>query len=161
MKDVNVKFTFESLGNGTCYISNIDVYTKHNEMFDLVIPEVSPEGDVVVAIRSEPLSYLVPLVITDQDYQEILSNMQKAVDSGELTDFTYRMFQAFFLTLDQFPEESKEFFLSAYPVAEIADVWVVVQDVTPAELVMLADMLFKYANYTNADLIADYENVYQ
>ena len=161
----NDLYTFEFLsnGDGTCYITNIVVSEDCTEDFTLVIPEKSPEGDVVVGI-TDWLSVLLcnhefenlPLVMTEETFDVILAKLQ----GNGLDAFHIDRFKAFYIRLDMADNENehiKQELLREFPLAAKLSVFYCLDSAsTDVDRAWMSDVLTEAA-YTMEDKDQAYE----
>ena len=128
---------FVSNGDGTCYVDGVCDPVGEKEM-KLVIPEVSPDGDTVVEIRSlGTMGNNLPRIILKEDFELILEKIRDYYDydSSESAKFFYGRFAAYWQlkTMDMIEaadvtEEERiqlrEELLSYFPECAVCDVYV-------------------------------------
>ena len=76
---------YTSNGDGTCYVHKITVNKEQNEPFLLKVPKLSPEGDVVTAIKCEPFANLIPQLLTEEEYNRLVELLKEKYNAGEIT----------------------------------------------------------------------------
>ena len=154
--------TYVSNGDGTCYVSQITTYDAYQEDFTLEIPEKSPAGDRVTAVRCPDFAKPIPKMLTVADYEELLAALKAKVDAGELIEFYYKKFNAFFqkYTLTNISDKRKEHVLANYPICAVTDIYVYATDTTPKEDQWILSYLQAYCNYTNDQLRTDYQHLH-
>ena len=155
-------FEFVSNGNGTCYVSKIVTDPSNTEEYTLTVPEKSPAGDTVTEIRCEPFSMLVPMMLTENDMNEIEASLQAAVKDGRMPEFYYMKLMTYFsyrgLTYTEY-DKTLERWLNTYPIIEETNIAVFDRSAEKTEEQWIAAQLVTYANYDYAKLCEDYNNL--
>ena len=116
-------YSLEYVSNkdGTCYVSKIINEYVNDLSYDLIIPEAGPNGDSVVEVEASLYKMLAPEIILKEDYDKIAIELQKKVDSGELSrfevlkNFEYRYVEVF--PSNETNAELLEGFKQRYPFA--------------------------------------------
>lgn len=155
------ELVYTSNGDGTCYVSDVKITTK--QPFTLSIPEVSPAGDRVTAVKCEPFANSIPKIIAKEDFEQILERLRGKVIAGEISEFYYVKFQAFFTLRalsEAKTEKAKEHLLLKYPITEITDIYEYATDTSLVEDCGIASILYKYAQYGDEEMLRDYANLY-
>lgn len=157
-------FEFISYGNGTCRITNIVFLRECTEDFTLVIPEKSPEGDVVVGLidwlERETTNYLyrnIPRLLTEKSYNELLAKMQSnGIPEDQLNIFM----DSYYYRLDLSSienEEEKRYWLIDCPPAQFAVLYLAFGSsssyghIANNDQKNLSTILTEYASYTEQD----------
>lgn len=143
---------YSSNGDGTCYVSDIVTRVDVAEPYTLEIPEKSPDGETVVAVKPQhQLDGLpvrnVPLIILKEDFEAMC---QKAKENG-MDDFSYSQMNAYFLhlTLEGLSERSRAELLDTYPCVEYADVYVFDTTASSPERLLISLHLY-FAGFDDA-----------
>ena len=76
---------YTSNGDGTCYVHKITVNAEQNEPFVLEVPQKSPAGDTVTAIKCEPFANLIPQILTEEEYNRLIALVKQKYEAGEIT----------------------------------------------------------------------------
>lgn len=126
---------YTSYGNGACRVSDITTNPNNTEDYTLVIPERSPDGDLVIAIEPyiiplEPrMPYApenLPLILTEETYLAILQALEETL--GPVHDVA--RFQSFYqlqdLTLAK-SQKSRDTMLARFPLTG----WLVLYNLDP------------------------------
>ena len=156
-------FEFISDGNGTCRITNIIFLRECTEDFTLVIPEKSPEGDVVVGLidwlERETTNYLyrnIPRLLTEKSYNELLAKLQ----SNGIPEDQLNIFMDYYYRLDLSSienEEDKRCWLVECPPAQFAVLYLAFgssssySHIDNNDQKNLSTILTEYASYTEQD----------
>ncbi len=157
-------FEFISYGNGTCRITNIVFLRECTEDFTLVIPEKSPEGDVVVGLidwlESETTNYLyrnIPRLLTEKSYNELLTKMQSnGIPEDQFNEFMDHYYHRLDLSSIE-NEEDKRYWLIDCPPAQFAVLYLAFgsstnfSDIGNNSQENLSTILIEYASYTEQD----------
>ena len=151
--DADITIRYESNGDGTCRVVGIDaVSTVSHARANAVIPEISPEGDRVVAIESIGNSLsLLPRMLLPEDW-EIMR--QKVCDyyGGDEDYFYYRQFCAYWShkSLENVEDDlRRQELLDAYPICAATDVYVFDTSATHVEMALhCAVIAAAYPEYT-------------
>lgn len=154
--------TYVSNGDGTCYVSAITTYPDYGQDFVLEIPDVSPDGDRVTAVRCGDFAKPIPWILAVEDYEKILATMNEKVESGELDLFYFKKFQTYFerkSLSDRSTDTAKENLLTAYPICAVTDVYVLCSGNSANEDRWLLSYLREYAEFTENDLCEVYQNL--
>ena len=83
----NYSLEYVSNKDGTCYVNKIITEYVTNVSYDLIIPDVSPNGDKVTEIVASLYKTLAPSILIEEDYNKILSTLQKKVETAEISNF--------------------------------------------------------------------------
>ena len=76
---VNYKLVYSSNGDGTCTVVDILINPNVNEPFTVVIPERSPDGDLVTAVATNGFSSIkLPLMMTEVYWNEMDAKIKEA-----------------------------------------------------------------------------------
>ena len=157
-------FEFISDGNGTCRITNIVFLRECTEDFTLVIPEKSPEGDVVVGLidwlERETTNYLyrnIPRLLTEKSYNELLAKMQSnGIPEDQLNIFMDYYYHRVDLSSIE-DEEEKKLWLIDCPPAQFAVLYLAFGSsssyvhIDNNDQKNLSTILTEYASYTEQD----------
>lgn len=132
--------SYNSNGDGTCYVSNIATNPMVTEPYDVVIPEKSPDGDTVTEIRNQGF-YSIPKVVTVKYWEYLKKKLPDAdlgfYDLAPMADHSHVgmnlnvsaeflvILQEYYITLDfseQSPTEETKYIAQRYPeLASVAE----------------------------------------
>ena len=153
-EDTHYLISYESNGDGTCYVSEIRTDPSYTQSFVLEIPKRSPAGDIVTEIRCEPFEIHLPELLSEKDYEEILTKLEQACTDGKLE------------------KKDVELFTNRYklatltrlcPMAELAPVYERRDGAAEWDVqhsgrnVKALQVIMSYADYTPSDLKEDYD----
>lgn len=152
------RLTLTSNGDGTCSVTGVLINPRHKQEFDFVIPDTSPDGELVTAINwGNPfkLSDNVPRVMTLERYNAIVEEFLAAIGDQKTDPYSkgaiaLRQFQALYsryskeaISSHSTPSQLEKI-LKKYPVLEYSDVAVLYEDVKPHELNALEKYIHEY-----------------
>ena len=150
---------FTSNGDGTCYVSEIITYPEYDAEFTLVIPEKSPAGDTVTELRCEALAYCIPLMLLEEDLDEICDEVRK--EHSYYADYVDQRF--LYMTLEGISDAAKEQMLQLYPLTELTGFMKfdssLLEPAYPEGLLTCLKYMYEYGGYSAMDLKEDYENL--
>ena len=156
------EIVYVSNGNGTCYVSQIITNPDYKEPFVLQIPETSPDGDTVTAVKAKFDTH-VPRFLLPEDFDRIERALKAKMDSGELEIFYYhKILKGFFIhrsLSEQTTAKAKEALLKEYPITELTDIYEYAPDALPTEDFWVSSYLYFYADFTPADTVAGYQRM--
>ena len=163
--DLNEKDTFEdgkpyhlyflSNGDGTCSLRYITTDPENEQDYVIEIPETSPAGDTVTAIKIEqiaaPVSSIAdfPVVLTASAMKELC---QKAQESS-MPNFDYNKFTAYFfkISVESIDDAAtREELINAYPVSVYSDVYVFDRNASETERTKIYSYLTQYCGWDAA-----------
>lgn len=143
---------FLSNGDGTCSLRYITTDPANEQDYVIEIPETSPAGDTVTAIKIEQGSMPVgsiadfPVVLTAPTMEALC---QKAQGSS-MSAFDYDKFTAYFLKLSPAnisDAAAREELINAYPVSVYSDIYVFDLGATEAERAKIYSYLTEYCGW--------------
>ena len=141
------RLEFESNGNDTCAVTDIKINPDYVLPFEIVIPELSPDGDKVTAIawgndRFASASYNVPAILSVNTYNDIINSL-----SGVLSEFELAKLQSFFILQDLTTvtaDKAKDEMLERFPVTEYFPVYAFDTSASPSEATSISRMIALY-----------------
>ena len=155
----DLKYT--SNGDGTCYVSEILTNPLYTDSFVMTIPATAPNGDKITEVRNPSLEcYPLPQLLTADDFSEIDAKLLAKVKTGELEQFYYDRFCAFFIGHSYSAlssEPAKKALLKNYPFAALTDFYILDSATTSINKQVLQETL-DLIGYTTKDLIEDEAN---
>lgn len=153
-EDTHYLISYESNGDGTCYVSEIRTDPSYTQSFVLEIPERSPAGDIVTEIRCEPFEIHLPELLSEKDYEEILTKLEQACTDGKLEKKDVELFT------NRYKLATLTLFC---PMAELAPVYERRDGAAEWDVqhsgrnVKALQVIMSYADYTPSDLKEDYD----
>ena len=146
-EDTHYLISYESNGDGTCYVSEIRTDPSYTQSFVLEIPERSPAGDIVTEIRCEPFEIHLPEYLSEKDYDEIMERLQQSLEAGLCSEFDIFCFERVYSR-----EENQRY----CAMSQILPVYRYKTFFASGQAQALK-VIMTYADYTPADMTADYE----
>lgn len=153
---------FTSNGDGTCYVSAIITNPSYRSAFVVEIPEISPDGDSVTAVRCGTFASNLPAMLTEADFAEIQAALEQRVNEGKMDAFFKAKLESYFARQaleSKTTLQAKEDLIAKYPITEHVNIYVLAEDLTAAEKRFVAATLFENAGYTASDCTADLQNL--
>ncbi|MBE6628648.1 MAG: hypothetical protein E7629_06955 [Ruminococcaceae bacterium] len=145
---------YTSNGDGTCYVSDI-CFLGNVEDLTVELPATSPMGERVVAYSTNALTHPeLPRMLLPADFEALIDvPMKQAAARGEISEFMYRKVLSCFerKSLEGVQDEAlKAEALVHSPVLAITDLYVLANDLSPAEWEGLSEYIEKYTDYSPA-----------
>ena len=146
---------YVSNGDGTCYVSDITTNPDNTQDYTLVIPDKSPEGDVVTAIslkasisHSMELPQNLPYMMTENTYKALISVMIE--NSTDSKDDSHRIsrFKAFYERLDPSQPlrgKTEQTMLAEYPLLQYTALYKLDDTASLEDVDFLSGVLTQYA----------------
>lgn len=143
---------FLSNGDGTCSLRYITTDPENEQDYVIEIPETSPAGDTVTAIKIEqgsmPAGSIAdfPVVLTAPTMEALCKKAQ----GSSMSAFDYDKFTAYFLKLSPAnisDAAAREELINAYPVAIYSDIYVFDLGATEAERAKIYSYLTEYCGW--------------
>lgn len=143
---------YTSNGDGTCYVSDI-CFLGNVEDLTVELPATSPMGERVVAYSTNALTHPeLPRMLLPADFEALIDvPMKQAAERGEISEFMYRKVLSCFerKNLEGVQDEAlKAEALVHSPVLAFTDLYVLVNDLSPAEWEGLSEYIEKYTDYS-------------
>lgn len=146
---------YTSNGDGTCYVSDITTNPNNLENYTLIIPEKSPNGDVVVAISLKAsvslrmeLPKSLPYMMTESTYKALISAMKENSTGSEDDSHRITRFQAFYERLDPSQPlrgKTSQEMLAEYPLLQYTTLYKLDDTASSEDLDFLSGVLTQYA----------------
>ena len=165
----NYSLEFVSNGDGTCYVSKIINTYECEEQYELVIPEISPDGDTVTEVRASLNFSILPSIILKEDFEEILWKMaENLAPKYDVTPedimnnapiyFKFFKFKSFYLELT---EDKLQQYITATPFLEYSgDVYICDPMITLETELELIKLIVD-SGYNTEAFFEDYNNLYE
>ena len=143
---------FLSNGDGTCSLRYITTDPANTQDYVIEIPETSPAGDTVTAIKiehgSNPASSIAdfPVVLTAPTMEALCKKAQ----ASSMSAFDYNKFAAYFLKLSPAnigDAAAREELINAYPVAVYSDIYVFDMNASETERAKIYSYLTEYCGW--------------
>lgn len=155
------ELTFTSNGDGTCYVSEIEINPAYRQDFVLEIPNTSPDGDRVTEIRVERFENPVPAVMTVASYQKIDQILKDKVASGKVLQQDYDKFRTFFLSPKNMSMNGLLALYEKYPICEVVDICALRENLALEDINWLVSAFRELVGYTAEDVLKVYDELYQ
>lgn len=118
---------FVSNGDGTCYVSKLYLNNRYETEFDVIIPEKSPAGDVVVGIDlgdclTDPVD-IVPIFMTQNQINEILTQVEgdyPEAEDGYVDRWWLNAYQKY--DISKMPPLMRKEYIKRYPELEYMNI---------------------------------------
>lgn len=143
---------FLSNGDGTCSLRYITTDPENTQDYVIEIPETSPAGDTVVAIKLEQDATAVssiadfPVVLTAPTMEALCKKAQMS----SMSDFDYNKFTAYFLKLSPAnigDAATREELINSYPIAVYGDIYVFDRGASETERAKIYSYLTEYCGW--------------
>ena len=143
---------FLSNGDGTCSLRYITTDPENEQDFVIEIPETSPAGDTVTAIKIEqnstPAGSIAdfPVVLTAPTMEALCKKAQ----ASSMSAFDYNKFTAYFLKLSPAnigDAAAREELINAYPVSVYSDIYVFDRGASQTERAKIYSYLTEYCGW--------------
>lgn len=155
-------FTLEyvSNGDGTCKV-NVTMYSLYREKFELVIPDNSPDGDLVVEVdflqSFEHVLNAFPVVMSKSGFDFLLKKMANELEEGA-RDKRYQRLKAFYILFElnaaNQPQSIINKMMTDYPFIEYTkDVYAFDEYASVREIMLISDYIDTYCG-TNVKELA-------
>lgn len=137
------KIAYVSNGDGTCYVSKIITNPLYEGYYALEIPETSPDGDRVTAIKSSGfLGSLIAPIMREEDFDRYIKEPMLAFYNGNEDNFYYKYFMSYWdlrgkTDMVLLPQLASELQL----VQQYFSIYVLDSEGTPVEIAMLEENL--------------------
>ncbi len=180
--NTEVPYTLEytPLGNGTCSVY-INTNAAYGELFDVVIPEKSPDGDTVTTVTPCQFTDVIPRVIEKSEFEkkiriplmefygldttltdDDLRGISEDLEHPQCDEaFRVRQFLSYFVyrDLDQMSDTLKEDSLKAYPILAYADIYTPYMAMEQLEIWRISVILSDELGWTEQDIMNAYETL--
>ena len=141
------KIAYVSNGDGTCYVSKIITNPLYEEYYTLEIPETSPDGDKVTAIKSSGfLGSLIAPMMLEEDFESYIKKPLLKL-FGDEDNFYFKQFMSYWQLKGLeycSTEEVRKELISHYPIVQYENIYVFDPIVTPVEVAKREDDIRLY-----------------